>query len=86
MCIRDSLYTLEEFVHDLEQQGFRLIHLGAESFLPESGIVRSALLRGVDRLLAAFVPLRHAYGFLAVAEVPSQADNTARGRAEQDGR
>jgi SAM-dependent methyltransferase len=72
------LYTLEEFAQDLEQQGFRLIHLGAESFLPESGVVRSTLLRGVDRFLATFVPLRHAYGFLAVAEVAGEADKTAR--------
>lgn len=65
------LYALEEFVEDLEKQGFRLVHLAAESFLPESGVVRSTVLRGLDRMLAAVVPLRHAYGFLAVAEVAS---------------
>ncbi len=35
------LYALEEFVRELEQQGFRLIQVRAESVLPESGIVRS---------------------------------------------
>ncbi len=72
------LYTLEEFVLELEQQGFRLIHVGAESFLPESGIVRSTPLRWVDQMLATIVPLRYAYGFLAVAEVATESDQTAR--------
>lgn len=63
------LYTLEEFGRELEQQGFRLIQMRAESVLPESGVVKSALLRWLDRLLVTIVPLRYAYGFLAVAEV-----------------
>lgn len=68
------LYSLEEFGMELERHGFRLIRLGAESFLPESGVVRSAFLRGLDRLLATCVPLRYAYGFLAVAEaIPESA-------------
>lgn len=62
------LYTLEEFRQELEQAGFRLVRLRAESLLPESGVVKSAPLRGLDRLLAALLPLRYAYGFLAVAE------------------
>ena len=63
------LYTFEEFGRELEQQGFRLIQVRAESVLPESGVVKSALLRWLDRLLVTIVPLRYAYGFLAVAEV-----------------
>lgn len=63
------LYTLKEFGRELEQQGFRLIQVRAESVLPESGVVKSALLRWLDRLLVTIVPLRYAYGFLAVAEV-----------------
>jgi len=72
------LYTIEEFVQELEQQGFRPIHVGAESVLPESSVVRSTPLRWIDRLLAATMPLRCAYGFLAVAEVASEPDRVAR--------
>ncbi|HQA25436.1 MAG TPA: class I SAM-dependent methyltransferase [Candidatus Competibacteraceae bacterium] len=69
------LYSLEEFGMELERQGFRLIQMGAESFLPESGVVRSPFLRGLDRLLAIFAPLRYAYGFLAVAETAPEANS-----------
>ncbi|MGB5063912.1 MAG: hypothetical protein WBQ37_09140, partial [Candidatus Competibacter sp.] len=72
------LYAIEEFVLELEQQGFRPIHVGAESVLPESSVVRSTPLRKIDRLLAAIMPLRYAYGFLAVAEVASEPDRVAR--------
>ena len=68
------LYHFEEFVRELEQQGFRLIQVRAESILPESGVVRSALLRRLDRMLATIAPLRYAYGFLAVAEVAPEPD------------
>lgn len=67
------LYRLDELVQELEQQGFRVLHVGAESVLPESGVVRSKLLRTLDGLLTTLVPLRYAYGFLAVAEVASEA-------------
>lgn len=71
------LYRLDEFVLELEQQGFHLIDLNAESFLPESGIVRSMPLRWIDRILKAVLPLRCAYGFLAVAEAVPAADRSA---------
>ncbi|MDS4028816.1 MAG: class I SAM-dependent methyltransferase [Candidatus Contendobacter sp.] len=63
------LYNLEEFIQEIKQQGFRLIQVRAESVLPESGIVKSAPLRWFDRMLMTIMPLRYAYGFLAVAEV-----------------
>lgn len=63
------LYALAEFVLELEQGGFRPIQLHAESVLPESVVVRSIPLRWIDRILTAVLPLRCAYGFLAVAEV-----------------
>lgn len=70
------LYTLDELVLDLEQSGFRPLYLGPESVLPESGVVRSIPLRWIDRVLAAMLPLRCAYGFLAVAEAkPMATDN-----------
>lgn len=62
------LYTLEEFQQELEQAGFHLVRLRAESVLPESGVVKSTPLRWLDRLLIPVTPLRYAYGFLAVAE------------------
>ena len=61
------LYNLAEFQHELEQAGFQIVRLRAESVLPESGVVKSAPLRWLDHMLAAITPLRYAYGFLAVA-------------------
>lgn len=72
------LYNPEEFMLEFEQQGFRLIQVGAESFLPESGVVRSTTLHWLDRALAIIAPLRYAHGFLAVAEVAPDADQVAR--------
>lgn len=79
------LYALREFVLELEQQGFRLIQVGAESVLPESAVVRSTTLRWIDRMVATVVPLRCAYGFLAVAEVASEAGTAHAGRASDHG-
>lgn len=62
------LYTLKEFQQELEQAGFHLVRLQAESVLPESGVVKSRPLRWLDRMLISVTPLRYAYGFLAVAE------------------
>jgi len=62
------LYTLEEFQQELEQTGFHLVRLRAESVLPESGVVKSMPLHWLDRLLIPVTPLRYAYGFLAVVE------------------
>ncbi len=61
------LYTLSEFQQELEQAGFQIVRLRAESVLPESGVVKSAPLCWLDRVLAATMPLRYAYGFLAIA-------------------
>jgi tRNA (uracil-5-)-methyltransferase TRM9 len=71
------LYTLEEFVLELEQQGFRLIQVEAESVLPESSVVRSAPVRWADRMLATLIPVRYAYGFRAVAEAAAASDLAA---------
>lgn len=62
------LYTREEFRQELEQAGFQLVRLRAESVLPESVVVKSTPLRWLDRMLVATAPLRYAYGFLAVAQ------------------
>ncbi len=67
------LYDLDEFMRELEQQGFRPVQVGAESVLPESGIVKSTPLYWFDRMLTTIMPLRYAYGFLAVAETAPAA-------------
>lgn len=71
------LYALEELVRELEQQGFRLIQVEAESVLPESGVVRSTPVRWLDRLLATLIPVRYAYGLRAVAETAAAPAPTA---------
>lgn len=68
------LYILEEFMREIEQQGFHLIQVKAESFLPESSIVKSTPLYWFDRILTTIVPLRHAYGFFAVAEAAFETE------------
>ncbi|MFO1370922.1 MAG: class I SAM-dependent methyltransferase [Candidatus Competibacteraceae bacterium] len=80
------LYTLKEFVSELDAVGFRLVDLRAESFLPESCVVKSVLLRWLDRASAAVSPLRYAYGFLAVAEVAAAPDQAARAPYPTDDR
>lgn len=67
------LYTLKEFQQELEQAGFHLVRLHAESVLPESSVVKSLPLRWLDRILVSLTPLRYAYGFLAVAESPGES-------------
>jgi SAM-dependent methyltransferase len=62
------LYSLNELTQDFEQLGFRIIYIGPESVLPESGIVKSRMVYWLDRILANIVPLRYAYGFLVIVE------------------
>lgn len=64
------LYTLPEFAGELAAAGLVDASFGAESFLPERGILVSRLGRLADDVLARTLDLRHAYGFLAVATVP----------------
>ena len=76
------LYTPESFVGELEAAGFTVTGLDAESVLPESAVVSSPLLRGVDRLLGTVLPLGLAYGFLAVAE-PNPPERAAPSRTDE---
>lgn len=78
------LYTQEGFRRQVEEGGFHLRHLGAESFLPESLVVKSSPLRRIDRIAAALLPLAHAYGFLAVAEAPVPPDEVVKPRNLRD--
>ncbi len=62
------LYEPGELEAELAGSGFRLLDVHAESVLPERAVVTSGLSAAADHLLAAVLPLRFAYGFLAVAE------------------
>lgn len=62
------LYEPGELESDLKACGFRLLDVHAESVLPERAVVTSRLAAAVDGVLGAMLPLRFAYGFLAVAE------------------
>jgi SAM-dependent methyltransferase len=62
------LYEPGELEAELTACGFALLDVHAESVLPERAVVTSRLAAAVDGALAAVLPLRFAYGFLAVAE------------------
>ncbi len=62
------LYSAEELHAELLASGWRLLSMGAESILPESVVVKSRAMRYLDRALRKLLPLRYAYGFLALAE------------------
>lgn len=62
------LYEPGELEAELEAAGFCLLDVHAESVLPERAVVTSRLSATLDAALAAVLPLRLAYGFLAVAE------------------
>ncbi|HMR33832.1 MAG TPA: class I SAM-dependent methyltransferase [Geminicoccaceae bacterium] len=62
------LYEPGELEGELSSCGFRLLDVHAESVLPERAVVTNRLSATVDAALAAVLPLRLAYGFLAVAE------------------
>lgn len=62
------LYDAPELGAELADCGYRLLDLHAESVLPERAVVTSRLTAMLDGALAAVLPLRLAYGFLAVAE------------------
>lgn len=63
------LYEPDELEAELTECGYRPLDLHAESVLPERAVVSRSVSAAVDSALAALLPLRFAYGFLAVAEV-----------------
>lgn len=65
------LYSLPEFAGELAAAGLLDATFSPESVLPERGILVSRLGRLADDLLARSLDIRHAYGFLAVATVPT---------------
>ena len=62
------LYTVDEFHRELTVAGWRVLRMRAESILPESLVVKSTALSYLDHGLQRLLPLRYAYGFLALAE------------------
>jgi tRNA (uracil-5-)-methyltransferase TRM9 len=71
-----KLFDNVTFRSELQDAGFELNCLKAESLAPEAGIANSALLRTVDRLAAPLVPAALGYGLLAIARPTSEAGKT----------
>lgn len=61
------LYTLDEIRHDVEQAGFVVETVTAESALPEHAVVCHPHLGQLDDWVSGLVPVRLAYGFLIIA-------------------
>ncbi|SDT94359.1 class I SAM-dependent methyltransferase [Halopseudomonas salegens] len=66
-----QLFDASRLQQELQQAGFRLERLHAESMLPESWIARWPRLQPLDRWLCHRLPARYGYGLLAVARVRS---------------
>ncbi|CAM3520864.1 Methyltransferase domain protein [Vibrio aerogenes CECT 7868] len=61
------LYQCHELTSELEEAGFELEHLTAESFFPERTVLNSPLLSKLDHRLCECLPVSAGYGILAVA-------------------
>ena len=62
-----QLFAARTLRHELQQAGFVLEHLHAESMLPESWVARWPRVRPLDRWLCRLLPASWGYGLLAVA-------------------
>ncbi|MBF0305979.1 MAG: class I SAM-dependent methyltransferase [Alphaproteobacteria bacterium] len=60
------LYDPAEFRRDLEEAGFRVLRMTAESVLPERAVTNWGAMAVLDDVLRAVLPLHGAYDFLAV--------------------
>lgn len=63
------LYNASSLSRELEQAGFEVEQLRAESLFPESWLGRSTLLARVDHVLCRWLPANLGYGILAVARL-----------------
>ena len=61
------MYDAGSLSRELEQAGFEIEQLRAESFFPESWLARSMLLARLDHGLCRWLPADLGYGILAVA-------------------
>ncbi len=61
------LYSLPEFISELEAAGLSVTAVSAESMLPERPVVTSAAMQMLDAGLRAVLPVSLAYGFMAAA-------------------
>lgn len=66
------VYTQAECVRDLDQSGFAVRWLGAESLLSESLVCRAPLIGRLDDWICGFLPPDWAYGFLVAATPDTQ--------------
>ena len=62
-----KLFDPESFRAELHDAGFVTERIVAESLLPETGVTRSPVLEGIDRVARPLLPARLGYGLLAVA-------------------
>ncbi len=73
-----KLFDTDTLRSELQDAGFELESLRAESLTPESVIANSAFLRAVDRMAAPLVPAALGYGLLAIARpMPKARKNCA---------
>lgn len=61
------LYSVGELREDLEESGFVVEHLTAESFLPEKWATKNPLFQHIDNAICKLIPACFGYGILAVA-------------------
>lgn len=64
-----QLYHCESLVAELEQAGFRVESIGAESLLPEAVVCRYRWLGWIDDWVCRFLPARFGYGIYAIARL-----------------
>lgn len=66
------MYDSHSLTIELEQAGFEIEQLRAESFFPESWLGHSALLARLDHGLCRWLPANLGYGILAIARPKQQ--------------
>lgn len=66
-----QLFDSQRLRNELQQAGFVLEQLHAESLLPESWVTRWPMAQQLDRLLCSLLPASWGYGLLAIARVRS---------------
>lgn len=64
-----QLYDVERLQRELENAGFSVCSIGAESVLPESWLLNHSALRWLDRILTPICPAGLGYGIIAEARI-----------------
>jgi SAM-dependent methyltransferase len=61
------LYTPAELKVELEEAGYVVHEMSAESYFPESWVTRSKVIGSLDRAICRVLPTHRGYGILAIA-------------------